>query len=138
MDISKAIKTAIFQALSPAIGVPVYEAFAIPESATYPYVIISSIDANEDLNSKCKSFRVNVLIDIVTGYSSPKGSNAALDISESVENIINPNSRNYIDMTSLGYQIGQVRSNSQMVQLRTDNYWIYRALKSYDMIVWNA
>ncbi len=50
MDLSKALKSGYYQALYPEIGVPVYDAFSIPENAAYPYVIISNITTNEIQN----------------------------------------------------------------------------------------
>lgn len=136
MDISLAIKTGYFQALSPEIGIPVYDAFAIPENAIYPYVIIADISPSEEIDSKCKSFDVTVTIDIVTGFLSPTGSNQAFNISEDIENIINPSNRQQIDISSMGWQIGQTRSSSQPLQLRTGSYWIYRCIKTFSHKVW--
>lgn len=135
MDISLALKSGYFQALSPAIGIPVYDAFSIPAGASYPYVIISEINPVEIVNSKCKSYNVTVTLDVVTGFSSPVGMNQAFEISEDIENIINPPNRQYIDLTSMGYQIGQTRASAIPNQLRSDNYWIYRNIKTYSHIV---
>lgn len=131
MYVSLAIKSGYFQALSPAIGIPVYDAFSVPAGATYPYVIISEIRPDEIVTAKCKSYDVRVTLDIVTGFSSPAGMNRAFEISEDIENIINPPSRQYIDLTSMGYQIGQTRVSDVPNQFRTDNYWIYRNIKTY-------
>lgn len=136
MDISLAIKTGYVQALNPEIGIPIYDAFSVPESAVYPYVIIADISPFEETDSKCKSFDVTVTLDIVTGFSSPTGMNQAFNISEEIENIINPNNRNQIDLTSMGWQIGQTRSASQPIQLKTNNYWIYRNIKTFTHKVW--
>jgi len=138
MDLSLALKIAYFQALSPEIGISVYDAFAIPENVKYPYVIISSIDVSEDLNSGCKSWRADVTLDIVTGFNSPTGMNRAWEIAGLIEDIINPDSRANLDLESNGYQVGQTRFTSSIPnQLRTDNYWIYRNIRSYNHIIWN-
>ena len=136
MDISLAIKSGYFSNLSPAIGVPVYDAFAVPENASYPYVIISNIDVQEELDSKCKSFDATVTLDIVTGFSSPTGMNRAWEIAEDIEDIINPSSRTPIDLSANGYEIGQTRSSSVNNQFGTDNYWIYRCIKTYSHKIW--
>lgn len=136
MDISLALKNGYFQALSPEIGIPIYDAFSIPMAVTYPYVIIASIDPTEELNSKCKSFDVSVTLDIVTGFASPTGMDAAWNISEAIENIINPASRQDLDIEEYGWQIGQTRSSSVPNQLRTGNYWIYRCIKTFQHKAW--
>lgn len=136
MDISLALQSGYFQALNPEIGIPIYNAFAVPESATYPYVIIASIDPIEELDSKCKSFDVTVTLDIVTGFTSQTGSTQAFNISEDIEAIINPSNRTQIDITSMGWQIGQTRSSSTPIQLRTGTYYIYRVIKTFTHKVW--
>lgn len=138
MDLSLALKTAYFQALDPEIGVSVYDAFSIPERVSYPYVIISSIDVNEIVNSGCKSYQATVTLDIVTGFSSPTGMNTAWIIGENIESIINPNSRINLDLSANGYQMGQTRlTGSTAIQLRTDNYYIYRNIRTYSHIIWS-
>jgi hypothetical protein len=138
MDLSLALKTAYFQALDPEIGVSVYDAFSIPERVSYPYVIISSIDVNEIVNSGCKSYQATVTLDIVTGFSSPTGMNTAWIIGENIESIINPNSRINLDLSANGYQMGQTRlTGSNALQLRTDNYYIYRNIRTYSHIIWS-
>lgn len=137
MDLSLALKTAYFQSLSPAIGVSVYDAFSVPASASYPYVIIASIDVNEIVNSGCKSYNATVTLDIVTGFSSPTGMNSAYIIGGDIESIINPMPRVNLDLSSYGYQIGQTRSNSVPLQLRTDNFYIYRNIRTYSHIIWS-
>lgn len=136
MDISLALQSGYLQALNPEIGIPIYNAFAVPENATYPYVIIASIQPSEELDSKCKSFDVTVTLDIVTGFTSPTGSTQAFNISEDIENIINPSNRQQIDITSMGWEIGQTRSSSTPIQLRSGNYWIYRVIKTFTHKVW--
>jgi hypothetical protein len=138
MDLSLALKTAYFQALDPEIGISVYDAFSIPERVSYPYVIISSIDVNEIVNSGCKSYQATVTLDIVTGFSSPTGMNTAWIIGENIESIINPNSRINLDLSANGYQMGQTRlTGSNALQLRTDNYYIYRNIRTYSHIIWS-
>lgn len=137
MDLSQALKTAYFKALSPAIGIPVYDAFSVPTNASYPYVIISQIDVREDVAQSCKVFRSDVTLDIVTGFSSPKGMNTAWTIGDDIEAIVNPDSRVNLDLTSDGYSMGQTRlSTSTSLQLRSDNYWIYRNIRTYSHIIW--
>jgi hypothetical protein len=136
MDISLAIKSGYYENLSYGLNIPVYDAFAVPSDATYPYVIIASIQPIEELNSKCKSWDVAVTLDIVTGFTSPKGMKQAFEISGLIEEIINPASRVQIDLSPYGYQIGQTRSNSVPNQFWTNNYWIYRSIKTFSHKIW--
>ena len=132
-----AIKKAYFQALTDVLLIPVYDAFSIPETVKYPYVIIASIDTNEVLNTSCKTWTVNVNLDIVTGFTSPKGMDSAYQIGGQIEHIINPDNRNPIAVD--GYTIGQTRLiGSTPLQLRTNNHWIYRNIRVYSHIVWKS
>ena len=136
MDLSKALKAGYFQALYPEIGVPIYDAFSIPEMATYPYVIISSITTSEIANTSCKKFNADVTLDIVTGFTRPTGMDQAFDIAEDIEAIINPTNKVDINITAYGWRIGNTNlSTSDSVQLRTSEYWIYRNVRTYSHIV---
>ena len=135
MDISLALKTAYFQALNPEIGVPIYDAFSVPESASYPYVIISDISVQERIPNGCKIYNATVTLDVVTGFSSPTGMNTAWNISEDITDIVNP-----MDMEDLvpgnGWNIGETRLvGSNPLQLRTGAYWIYRNVLVFSHIV---
>jgi hypothetical protein len=135
--IDLAIKKAYFQAITDVITTPVYDAFSIPETVKYPYIIISGIDVNEVLNTSCKTWNVNVTLDIVTGFNSPKGHDSAYEIGGQIEDIINPDNRNPIAVE--GYSIGQTRLiGSTPLQLRTNNHWIYRNIRVYSHIVWKS
>ena len=137
MDISLALKTGYYQALTPEIGIPVYDAFSIPESASYPYVIISNISVRERIPNGCKIYDADVTLDVVTGFSSPTGMNAAWDICEDITDIINPISLQDLDIEGNGWVIGETRlSGSNPVQLRTNNYWIYRNVIQFNHIVY--
>lgn len=137
MDISQAIKTGYFQALSPEIGIPVYDAFSVPESASYPYVIIASIVPSEKLPNGCLIYNCVVTLDVVTGFSSPKGMNEAWNISEDIRNIVRPRNGANLDLSSYGWNIGETRGlPDNPVQLRTGNYWIYRNILVFSHIVY--
>jgi hypothetical protein len=136
MDLSKALKAGYFQALYPEIGVPIYDAFSIPEMAPYPYVIISSITTSEIANTSCKKFNADVTLDIVTGFTRPTGMDQAFDIAEDIEAIINPTNKVDINITAYGWKIGNTNlDTSDSVQLRTSEYWIYRNVRTYSHIV---
>jgi hypothetical protein len=136
MDLSKALKAGYFQALYPEIGVPIYDAFSIPEMAGYPYVIISSITTSEITNTTCKKFNADVTLDIVTGFTRPTGMDQAFDIAQDIEDIINPMSNVDININAYGWEIGTTNlASSDSVQLRTGEYWIYRNVRTYSHIV---
>ena len=135
MTIETAIGNAYFQALSPEIGYPVYRAFAVPESASFPYVIITTIDVNQVIPSGCKKWRVSVTLDIVTGFPSPTGNTQSNTIANLIENIINPDSMLDISIAS-PYSIGDTRNTlSRNLENKSDNSWIYRNLRTYQHTV---
>lgn len=136
MGVDLAIKKAYFKALNGKLdGVPIYDAFAIPETVQYPYVILSQIDVREDINQSCRLWRCDVTLDVVTGFSSPTGMGKAYEIGEKIESIINPLNRKSINIT--GYKIGTTRlTASSGVQLMTNNYWIYRNVRTYSHVIW--
>lgn len=139
MDISLAIKTGYFQALSPEIGIPVYDAFAIPENATYPYVIIADISVQERLPNGCKIYNASVTLDVVTGFNSPTGMNEAWNISEDIRAIIDPMDLQDLDIESNGWAIGETRlTGSNPIQLRTGSYWVYRNVLIFNHIVYRV
>jgi hypothetical protein len=138
MDISLALKTGYFQALTHEIGIPIYDAFAIPATAVYPYVIISNISVSERIPNGCKIYNATVTLDIVTGFSSPTGMSSAWNISELITDIINPMNLQDLDIEGNGWVIGETRlSGSNPIQLRTGNYWIYRNLLVFNHIVYS-
>lgn len=137
MDISLAIKTGYFQALNPEIGVPIYDAFSVPESAVYPYVIIASIIPSEKLPNGCLIYDCIVTLDVVTGFSSATGMNQAWNISEIIRNIIRPINGSDLDLSDYGWVIGETRGlPDNPLPLRSDNWWIYRNLLTFSHIVY--
>lgn len=137
MDISLALKTGYFQALNPEIGIPIYDAFSVPVSATYPYVIISDISVQERLPNGCKIYNATVTLDVVTGFTSPTGMNAAWNISEDITAIVNPMSLQDLDIEGNGWAIGETRLvSSNPVQLKTGTFWIYRNVLVFSHIVY--
>lgn len=137
MDISLAIKTGYFQALNPEIGVSIYDAFSVPESATYPYVIISEISVQERIPNGCKIYNATVTLDVVTGFSSPTGMNQAWNITEDIVSIVNPMNFQDLDIEGNGWVIGETRLvGSNPIQLKTNNYWIYRNILVFSHIAY--
>lgn len=136
MDISLALQSGYFQALNPEISIPIYNAFAVPESAVYPYVIISDISVSERIPNGCKIYNATVTLDVVTGFLSPTGSSQAFNISKSITDIVNPMNLQDLNIESMDWAIGETRLvGSNPVQLRTGNYWIYRNVLQFSHIV---
>lgn len=78
MEISKAIRTGYFSVLDGNIThngdvVPVYDAFAVPEDVTYPYILLSTQNNIQRIIKRCKVYDSSILIDIVTGSPEPIG-----------------------------------------------------------------
>jgi hypothetical protein len=136
MDISLAIKSGYFESLSYGLNIPVYDAFAIPTGVSYPYVIIAEVQVSERLPNGCEIYNANVTVDIVTGFSSPKGMNEAWNISEVVKSIIRPSNGEDINLNDKGWNVGETRLlGSNPNQFRTDNWWIYRNILQFSHIV---
>lgn len=136
MELSKAVRTGYYQALSGVISAPVYDAFAIPEQPGYPYVLISSQTSVQRTIKRCKAYDVTITIDIVTGSESQIGMSQAEDIAEEIENIVNPDTYVDLDITANGYRIGNTfRIGDGQITSRNDLYYVYRKLISYSHIV---
>lgn len=136
MELSKAVRTGYYQALSGVISAPVYDAFAVPEQPRYPYVLISSQTSSQRTIKRCKVWDVQITIDVVTGSTDQIGMAQAEDISEEVENIVNPDTFEDIDITALGYRIGDTRrSGDGQLTNRNDLYYVYRKIITYTHIV---
>lgn len=136
MDLNRALYRAYFEALKP-LSTPVYDAYSVPVQVDYPYVIVSDVSSSERLPNGCRVYNADVRLDIVTGFSSPKGMGDAWAIAESIKNIINPDSFADIDANPFGWEVGETRlGGSDSVQLRTGNHWIYRNLLTFRHIVY--
>lgn len=136
MELSKAVRTGYFSALAGNISAPVYDAFAIPEQPKYPYVLISSQTSIQRTVKRCKVYDLTINIDVVTGSDSTIGMNQAEDISEEIENIVNPDTFIDIDITSSGYRIADTRrlSDGQLTS-KNDIYYIYRKIITYSHLI---
>lgn len=141
MELSKAIRTAYFTALDGNIThnaavVPVYDAFAIPDGVTYPYILLSSQTSVQGNLKRCKRYNASILIDIVTGSTDPIGRSDAEDIAEQIEDIVNPDSFSDLDLNSNGYDIGNTsRGGDNDISDKNNIYYIYRKLITYDHII---
>lgn len=136
MELSKAVRTGYYQALSGNISAPVYDAFAIPERPQYPYVLISSQTSVQRTIKRCKAYDVSITLDIVTGSTDQIGMEQAEDIAEEIENIVNPDTFVDIDISGNGYRIGNtVRLGDSHLTGRNKLYYIYRKILNYSHIV---
>jgi hypothetical protein len=141
MDLSLALRTGYFTALNGnvsvnAVNLPIYDAYAIPEGVTYPYVLLSSQTESQRIVKNSKIFNVTLLIDIVTGNINPFGRKQSEQIAEQIENIINSDSFTDIDISANGYTIGNtIRESSYDTTDKNNNYYIYRKLIRYNHII---
>lgn len=140
MELSKAIRTAYFTALDGNIThnaqvVPVYDAYAIPDSVTYPYILLSSQTSNQLQIKRCKRYNASILIDIVTGSTDPIGRSDAEDIAEQIEGIVNPDTFIDPDLSIYGYQLGNTtREGDNDLSDKNGVYYIYRKLLTYSFL----
>jgi len=140
MELSKAIRTAYFTALNGNVifnsnVVPVFDAYAIPDGVTYPYVLLSSQTSNQLSIKRCKRYNASILIDIVTGSTDPIGRSDAEDIAEQIENIVNPDTFIDPDLSAYGYQLGNTtREGDNDLSDKNNIYYIYRKLLTYSFL----
>lgn len=136
MELSKAVRNGYFNALNGVISAPVYDAFALPEQPQYPYVLLSSQTSVQQFVKRCKSYDAQIIVDIVTGGTDPKGMSEAEDIAEEIENIVNPDGIQDIDITEYGYRIGNTyRLGDNHITSKNDMYYIQRKLLTYNHII---
>jgi len=141
MELSKAVRTAYFTALNGNITfnsnvVPVFDAYAVPDGVSYPYILLSSQTSIQGNLKRCKRYDASILIDIVTGSTDPIGRSDAEDIAEQIENIINPDSFADLNVNANGYDIGNTsRAGDSDLSDKNGIYYIYRKLITYDHII---
>lgn len=140
MDLSKAIRTAYYAALNGNVTfnsnvVPVFDAYAIPDSVTYPYILLSSQTSNQLNIKRCKRYNASILIDIVTGSTDPIGRSDAEDIAEQIEDIVNPDSFIDPDLSAYNWQLGNTtREADNDISDKNNIYYIYRKLLTYSFL----
>lgn len=141
MELSKAIRTAYYTALNGnitfnALPVPIFDAYALPDNISYPYVLLSSQTSNQLQIKRCKRYNSSILIDIVTGSTDPIGRSDAEDIAEQIEDIINPDTYTDLDLSTYGYQLGNTfRDNDTDLSDKNNIYYIYRKLLTYNHLI---
>lgn len=136
MELSLAVRVGYFEALDGVISAPVFDAFALPENTTYPYVLLSSqtsVQRNVDI---CKVYDATVLVDIVTGSQDPIGRAQAETIAGEVEVIINPDNAADINIEINGYRIANTNREQDFdTSARNGIFYIYRKLLRYRHLI---
>lgn len=141
MELSKAIRVAYYNALNGNVTfeskvVPVFDAFAVPDGVSYPYILLSSQTSNQLSIKRCKRYNASVLIDIVTGSAEPIGRSDAEDIAEQIDAIMNPDTFMDLDLSTYGYQLGNTnRDNDTDLSDKNNIYYIYRKLLTYNHLI---
>jgi len=140
MELSKAIRTAYYTALNGnitfnSLPVPIFDAYALPDNISYPYVLLSSQTSNQLIIKRCKRYNASILIDIVTGSTDPIGRSDAEDIAEQVDLIVNPDNFVDPDLSTYGYQLGNtIRDGDSDLTDKNNIYYIYRKLLTYSFL----
>ncbi len=141
MELSKAVRTAYYTALDGLITfnsnvVPIFDAYAVPDGVSYPYVLLSSQTSNQLAIKRCKRYSASILFDIVTGSTDPIGRNDAEDIAEQIDNIVSPMTFEDIDLSSYGYQLmNTTRDNDTDLSDKNNLYYVYRKLMNYNFLI---
>lgn len=141
MELSKAIRVGYFNALDGNVtyngfDVPVFDAYALPEGISYPYILLSSQTSVQGNLKRCKRYNASILIDIVTGSTDPIGRSDSEDIAEQIEDIINPDSFEDLNINLNGYDIGNTsRAGDNDLSDKNGIYYIFRKLITYDHII---
>lgn len=141
MELSKAIRTAYYTALNGNVThngneVPLFDAYAIPEGISYPYILLSSQTSSQLRIKRCKRYNASILIDIVTGSTDPIGRSDAEDIAEQIDNIVSPDTFKDLDLSTYDYQICDTyRDNDTDLSGKNNIYYIFRKLLTYNHLV---
>lgn len=141
MEIQEAIRIGFRRDLFPSVvwqgnPVPVFGEGSVPENQPEPYILITTFTADQRFTDRCKIFECTQLVDIVTASQSPIGFGQANNIANQVENIINPDNRADVDITDLGYRIGDTYTiGTQVIADKVNTKYIYRVLKRYRLLI---
>lgn len=136
MELSLAVRIGCFEATDGVISAPVFDAFALPENTTYPYLLISSQTSVQRNVDGCKVYDATTLFDIVTGSQDPIGREQSELIAAEVESIINPDDGYQINIERHGYRIANtVREQDFDSSARNGIFYIYRKLLRYRHLI---
>lgn len=136
MELSLALRTGYFDNMNGVISAPMFDAFALPEDVSYPYVLVSSQTEVQREVTDGKVYDVTSLFDIVTGSMDPIGRAQAEAIADEIEAIINPDDASDIDISAYGYSIGDTNREQGFDDWqRRGPLYIYRKLLRYRHII---
>ena len=141
MEIQEALRIGYSRELHPAVvfgGNPVlvYGEGSVPENLQEPYIILSTFTGGQRFTDTGKVYEVTQLVDVVTASLGPSGYGAANNIADQVEALINPENRVDIDITDLGYRIGNTfQTATDELFLKSKTKYVYRVLKRYRHVV---
>lgn len=136
MELSLAVRIGYFEALDGVISAPVFDAFALPENTTYPYVLLSSQTSVQRNVDTCKVYDATVLVDIVTGSQDPIGREQAETIAGEIEAIVNPDDAADISIEINGYRIANTNREQDFdTSARNGIFYIYRKLLRYRHLI---
>ena len=101
-----------------------------------PYVLLSTQTSVQEGIKRCKAYDVSITVDIVTESSSTMGRSLSEDISELIEDIINPDTFQDIDLSPYGYSVvDTTRGNDRSIETKTKNTYLYRKLITYNHLI---
>lgn len=135
MDLTEALQRGYFTALS-VLPYPIYKAYSVDPKIHPPYILISTISMGQRVVDRpCVIHEAFVTIDIVTRSLSADGNSQALTISNSVENIINPDDGTPFPIPDPWVNTGSWLQNSGTLESKSKNYYIYRVMKTYRHLI---
>lgn len=141
MELSLAVRTGIYQALLNNVThngevVKAYDAYALPQTAEYPYILLSSQNDAQRDTKLVRPYDANIIVEVVTAYLQPVGRKTSEEIFDQVEAIINPDDRTQIDLSPYGYKLGDtVNSGSTQITAKNDMFYVYRKLTTYSFLI---
>ena len=73
-----------------------------------------------------------MVVDIVTGSTDPIGRSESEDIAEQITDIITPDNFKDLDLTALGYQLGNTEIESDnYINSKNDVYYLFRKIITF-------
>lgn len=112
-------------------AIPVYG--RVPDSTSYPYVIVSTSDATEiDQNQSSFTSVVNTNIEIVTRYATDDGGQLkANEYASKILTLIRTRSAQYMDLSEDGFSVyGQEMGTVTNIEEPYSDYYYYRTVIS--------
>ena len=141
MELSLAIREGLYEALNGAViydgnPIEVFDAYALPQTAQYPYILLSTQNQSQRLAKCIRPQDAQIQVEVVHGFLEPRGFKIVEELMEQVDNIINPNTRDQIDITAKGYKIGNTyRTAGPNLTSKNDVYYVYRKISTYEFII---